>query len=48
MLDTGEPIDLIVSDLSMPGMDGIALVREANRRRPRLPAILLTGFATRS
>jgi PAS domain S-box-containing protein len=46
LLDGGEPIDLIVSDLSMPGMDGIALVREANRRRPKLPAILLTGFAT--
>ena len=46
LLDAGEPIDLLVSDLSMPGMDGIALVQEANRRRPTLPTILLTGFAT--
>ncbi len=46
LLDDGEPVDLIVSDLSMPGMDGIAFLREANRRRPNLPAILLTGFAT--
>lgn len=45
-LDAGEEADLIVSDLSMPGMDGIALIREAHRRRPKLPAILLTGFAT--
>ena len=46
-LDAGEAVDLIVSDLSMPGMDGVALVREAQRRRPGLPAILLTGFVTR-
>ena len=30
----------------MPRMDGVALVGEVQRRRPRLPAILLTGFAT--
>ena len=46
VLEAGDPIDLIVSDLSMPGMDGIALLREASQRRPKLPAILLTGFAT--
>ncbi len=45
-LDAGEDADLIVCDLSMPGMDGITLIREAHRRRPKLPAILLTGFAT--
>lgn len=46
LLDGGESVDLLVSDLSMPDMDGLALIREAQRRRPRLPAILLTGFAT--
>ena len=30
----------------MPGMNGVTLLREAHRRRPMLPAILLTGFAT--
>ena len=45
-LDAGEAVDLIVSDMSMPGMDGVTLVREAQRRRPGLPAILLTGFVT--
>ena len=46
LLDRGEDVDLLISDLSMPGMDGLALIREAQRRRPGLPAILLTGFAT--
>jgi CheY-like chemotaxis protein len=26
-------------------MDGVTLIREAQARRPRLPAILLTGYA---
>jgi PAS domain S-box-containing protein len=48
LLDSGEPIALVLADLSMPGMDGIALIREAQRRYPDLPAILLTGFAARA
>lgn len=45
-LAAGEAVDLLVTDLSMPGMDGIALIRAARRLRPRLPAIMMTGFAT--
>jgi CheY-like chemotaxis protein len=45
LLDAGESFDLVIADLSMPGMDGIALIREARVRRPRMPAILLTGYA---
>jgi PAS domain S-box-containing protein len=45
-LETERSINMLVSDMTMPGgMDGIALVREAQARRPGLPAILLTGFA---
>ena len=44
-LDAGEPVDIIVSDLTMPGMDGLALIRIAQERRPGLPAVLLTGYA---
>jgi CheY-like chemotaxis protein len=46
LLDAGEAVDILVSDLSMPGMNGLALVYEAQRRRSGLPAVLLTGFAT--
>jgi PAS domain S-box-containing protein len=46
LLDAGEAVDLLVTDLSMPGMDGLELIREVQRRRPGLPAVLLTGFAT--
>jgi signal transduction histidine kinase/ActR/RegA family two-component response regulator len=45
LLGAGKAIDAIVSDLSMPGMDGLALIRAIHQQRPNLPAILLTGFA---
>ena len=45
LLDTDHGFDLLISDLSMPGLDGVGLIREAQRRQPGLPAILLTGFA---
>jgi CheY-like chemotaxis protein len=45
LLDRDPNVDLIVSDLSMPGMDGVQLIQRAQRRRPQLPAIILTGLA---
>ncbi len=41
----GAEVALLVSDLNMPGMDGVALIRAAQRVRPGLPAVLLTGYA---
>jgi CheY-like chemotaxis protein len=45
LLDRGLAVDALVSDLSMPGMDGVSLILEAQARRPTLPAVLLTGYA---
>ena len=42
-LDAGKPCDLLISDLTMPGMDGTALIQTARQRRPALVAVLLTG-----
>ncbi len=44
-LDAGEAADVVVTDLSMPGMDGLAAIKGAQHRRPGLPAVLLTGHA---
>ena len=38
------PVDVILSDIRMPGMDGIALVRALRERRDATPVILLTTF----
>lgn len=45
LLDAGERFDGLVSDLSMPGMDGIAVIRAVRQVLPGVPAILLTGYA---
>lgn len=38
-----EPIDLVVSDLTMPGMTGIDFLREVRAKDPDLPVILMTA-----
>jgi PAS domain S-box-containing protein len=38
-----EPIDCVVSDYDMPGMDGLELLSAVRERRPGLPFILFTG-----
>ena len=47
-LDAGAAVDLLISDFAMPGMNGVTLIEEARRRRPELPAVLLTGYADAS
>jgi excisionase family DNA binding protein len=38
--------DLLITDLRMPGMDGLSLIREARKTAPGLPVIVITGFST--
>ena len=43
-LDDG-PFDLLLTDIVMPGADGIEVAREAALRTPGLPIMFITGFA---
>ena len=45
LLEDPASIDVLVTDLSMPGTDGIALIKHARHIKPNLPAVLLTGYA---
>ena len=40
------PYDLLITDLKMPGVDGLAVIREARRMKPDIPVIIITGFST--
>jgi excisionase family DNA binding protein len=38
--------DLLITDLKMPGVDGLAVIREARRLKADIPVIIITGFST--
>ena len=35
---------VILSDINMPGMDGLTLLREIKTRRPELPVMMVTAY----
>jgi len=38
--------DLLVTDIRMPGMDGLSVIREGRRQSADLPIVVITGFST--
>lgn len=45
LIDAGRRIDLIFSDVTLPGKDGLTLARLARERLPNLPVALVTAWA---
>jgi two-component system response regulator PilR (NtrC family)/two-component system response regulator HydG len=45
-LAAGEPADLVVTDLILPGMRGHELLREIRARRPELNVVVITAFGS--
>lgn len=41
-----ETFDLMISDIKMPGLDGLGLLKKVRRYYPKLPVLFITGFAT--
>jgi signal transduction histidine kinase len=44
-LASPEPIDLMISDVGLPGMNGRQLAETARAHRPDLPILFITGYA---
>ena len=40
----GNKIDVVITDIKMPNMDGIILTREISRQYPELPVMVMTAF----
>ena len=40
------PYDLLITDLRMPGVDGLTVIREARRLKADIPVIIVTGCST--
>src|SRR5947207_2977461 len=40
------PVDVVLTDLKLPGLSGLELVRQLHTAKPRLPIILMTAHGT--
>ena len=43
-IEQSEPVELMVADFVMPGMNGLDLIRSARELLPRLSAVLITAY----
>ena len=41
-----QPFDLVITDVTMPRLEGLALLETVKRRYPTTEVILMTGFST--
>src|SRR2546422_5843181 len=41
-----QPFDVVITDLKMPGLSGLELVKQLHATKPKLPIILMTAFGT--
>ena len=41
-----EVFDLVITDLKMPGMDGMALLKEMKKIKPEISVVIITAYAT--
>jgi PAS domain S-box-containing protein len=45
LIDRDEPIDVVFTDVVMPGLSGVELAKLAREKRPDLPVLLASGYS---
>jgi signal transduction histidine kinase/CheY-like chemotaxis protein len=48
IIETGDPLDLLITDVGLPGLSGSRLAAAAREARPGLPILIITGYAGKS
>jgi len=41
-----EPYDVVLTDIRMPDIGGLIVLRDIKRQKPSLPVVIITGYAT--
>jgi len=44
--DTDAPFQVVLVDLNLPRLDGMAMLKEIRRHHPRVSVVMMTGYAT--
>jgi CheY-like chemotaxis protein len=44
---SGQPVNVVVTDVGMPGMGGLEVARASKRIAPDVPVVVVTGYAER-
>jgi len=45
MIEAGAALDLLITDVQMPALDGLSLAERLARSHPGLPILLVSGYA---
>lgn len=48
LLNAGKQYDIILSDIKMPKMDGVQFLKELNRKKIRIPVLIVSSIANES
>lgn len=40
-----QTVDLVISDIQMPQLDGVSFLKEAKSKYPQIPVFIMTGFS---